>query len=158
MKIRTVEDGKASSAGTKIVNHLKCGHKKREIIIDPEVTERFVRYIVEKVEATGQNCEEWLFTRPDGCRMTESNIMHAMQNVNRNAKIKQRGNHAIRKTMLTRLIQSKLFSTTDIARQAGHASFETTQKYYAFARKEEIGKSERIGQVVTANFNLGLTS
>ena len=60
--------------------------------------------------------------------------------------------------MLTRLIQSKLFSTTDIARQAGHASFETTQKYYAFVRKEEIGKSERIGQVVTANFNLGLTS
>ena len=34
---------------------------KREVIIDPEVTERFVRYIVEKVEATGQNCEEWLY-------------------------------------------------------------------------------------------------
>ena len=158
VKNKTVIDGKPSSAGTKIVNHLKCGHRRRTIIIDPEVTESFVRYIVQRVEETGQECREWLFIRPDGRRMTESNIMHAMQIVNRNAQIKQKGNHAIRKTILTKLIQSKLFSTTDIARQAGHNSFETTQKYYAFARREEKDKSERIGQVLAVNFSLGLSS
>ena len=84
--------------------------------------------------------------------MTESNIMHAMQNANKNAGLPQRGNHSIRKTVITRLIQSRLLSTTDVMRQAGHNSFETTQKYYAFADRTD--KSAAIGKALGLGISL----
>ncbi len=54
------------------------------------------------------------------------------------------------KTVITRLIQSRLFSTTDVMRQAGHSTYETTQKYYAFAEKRD--RSEAISQAL--NFRI----
>lgn len=130
---RVNKDGTATSAGVQVVSHLKAGKNERRIDIDESVTEEFVRYIIEQTEAAGGNCDEWLFTRRDGSRMTEANIMHAMQNARKRSGLTGKTNHNIRKTVITRLIQSKLFSTTDIMRQAGHSSFETTQRYYAFA-------------------------
>ena len=151
VKCRSIKNGKACSAGTQVVDHLKAGKKCRRIVIDDEATEDFVCYIVSRIEENGQDCSEWLFTRPDGQRITESNIMHAMQNARARCKLTGKTNHNIRKTVITRLIQSRLFSTTEIMRQAGHSSYETTQKYYAFA-EDDTDRARRIGKVL--NFGI----
>lgn len=144
---RVNRDGTATSAGVQVVSHLKAGKKERRIVIDESATENFVHYIIEQTEAAGNNCDEWLFTRRDGSRMTEANVMHAMQNARAKSGLTGKTNHNIRKTVITRLIQSRLFSTTDVMRQAGHSSFETTQKYYAFAT-DDSERSKRIGQAL----------
>lgn len=88
--------------------------------------------------------------------MTESNIMHCVQNARAKCGVGEKTNHNVRKTVITKLIQSRLFSTTDIMRQAGHNSYETTQKYYAFAdrtdKSADVSLALNFGISVVSNF------
>jgi integrase len=68
---------------------------------------------------------------PDGRRATVGALTKAMVLVNRAAGLEQRSNHKIRKTVLSRMIESRQFSTTEIMERAGHRDYHTTQKYYA---------------------------
>ena len=131
--------------GLKVVNRLKMGYKAREEVIDIESTPCVVKFVW---EACGGS--EWLFTRPDGERMTSGNIHHALDIVTKKLNIAHRSNHKIRKTVISKMVQSGEFSTTDIAKRAGHRDYSTTQKYYAHLFKDENAeKSVKIGKVLS---------
>ena len=54
-----------------------------------------------------------------------------MSQLNDEAGLEQRSTHKIRKTVISRLIESGLFSSTQVKERAGHKDFHTTQRYYA---------------------------
>lgn len=115
-----------SSVGRRIVNHLKSGHKDRDVVIDTDATKHLVDFIKASCGSS-----EWLFEYPDRKRATAGNISRALQMVNKELQLPVRGNHKIRKTVISKMIQSGLFSTTEIMQRAGHKDYHTTQKYYA---------------------------
>ena len=128
-------DQEGHSNGHEVVNHLKKGHRSRIVSIDDE----FVPFVYDYLQKNiNRGDSDYLFIRPDGKRMTVSNLNHAMEIVVKNhLNLPMRNIHSIRKTVISRIIQSRLFSQTDIMERAGHISFETTERYYAFALPAE---------------------
>ena len=77
-------------------------------------------------------------------------ILCKFSTLSQKLNIAHRSNHKIRKTVISKMVQSGEFSTTDIAKRAGHRDYSTTQKYYAHLFKDENAeKSVKIGKVLS---------
>ena len=53
---------------------------------------------------------------------------------------KSHGNHSIRKTAISKLFDSGLFSDVDIQKFAGHKDFETTRKSYIHPMRDNMSR------------------
>ena len=148
---RDLIDGKFVSRRVEVVPYLKAGHDRREVVIDEALTEQLVEYIRKSYPG------EWLFARKDGSRLSEAAYHHAMAKATDRAGIPHRSNHKIRKTVISKMIQSGLFSDTDVRDRAGHNDYSTTQRYYAYALPGGFGEqSAKIGEVLDFDLPLQL--
>lgn len=146
---RRQHDDNLRAEGVVVRKGLKAHKSHRTVSIDDD-TVALVKLIS---EACGSS--EWLFVQPNGERMTASCVQHALQRVCEKTGISITGNHKIRKTVISRMIQSGLFSDTDIKERAGHEDYATTQKYYARTFRD---KRDDTAKRLSAALNPGIST
>lgn len=119
------KDGKKVRDGSRVVEHLK---KNRQVRIVPlcSYSADIFKESLEWKRNRGVS-SEWLFAGTDGERITTNAINQALN------RLCGRGNHTIRRTVITKLIRSSLFTQKEIQTIAGHKDWETTSKYYDYS-------------------------
>lgn len=111
--------------GSKIVGHLKKNRKDRHIPLSNYVVDIFIESL--EYHQTHGIETDWLFVNKNGERLTTNSINQALN------RISGKGNHTIRRTVITSLIRSGVFTQKEIMDIAGHKDYETTSKYYDYA-------------------------
>ena len=127
-------------SGTKIVRHLKKNHKDRRVPLSSYVVDIFIECL--EYHKTHGIESEWLFIGKRGARLTTNSINQALN------RIAGRGNHTIRRTVITSLIKSGVFTQKEIMDIAGHKDYETTARYYDYA----IGQYSRERMDLALNY------
>ena len=131
--------GQIHREGYEIVNHTKTLQGVRELVVT-EQTRKWFDMVREYNIQNGLKDEDFLFLDKKGNRIHDHAINNVIRRLNgvRNEKdafvITDRpsGNHSIRKTCISELHESKLFSDDTIKTFAGHKDISTTQKCYIF--------------------------
>ena len=93
-------------SGSKIVGHLKKNRKDRHIPLSNYVVDIFIESL-EYHQIHGIETD-WLFVNKNGERLTTNSINQALN------RISGKGNHTIRRTVITSLIRSGVFTQKEI--------------------------------------------
>ena len=167
--------GKMRSSGTKVISHLKKGHRSRPVPLSDTainiinlIRENYIRkgikpYSTGKKSTTTGIKNDWLLLNPRGERATKAAISDTIGRINKALNLPNKGNHAIRKTVITEMIRSMMFTQKEIQTYFGHEDFSTTSKYYDFAlndvtenaHKMELALGNNLTGWVTALGNTG---
>lgn len=131
------DNGKLHRNGYEVVNHTKtqCGMRK---LILTENAKKYIQMAIDRNRELGISDGDYIFLNKKGSRIHDHAINNVLRRLNgvRNEKdafvITDRpsGNHAIRKTCISELHDSKLLSDDTIKTFAGHKDISTTQKCY----------------------------
>lgn len=120
-----VRNGYTISDYTKSINSERCLPivEKAKQIIDMIVQANIERDLK----------SDYLFLNKDGSRMNTHSINNVLnRGVNKRINIKQKGNHSIRKTTLSKMNASKEFTQEEICGFSGHKQVSTLQNSYLF--------------------------
>ena len=141
------ESGKRSF---RISTRLKNGASRRDIPITATCN-----FIFEQIVADNEKrgvTSDWLFiSTQNGDRMHSCSIDMALDRANNNAGLEQRSLHKIRKTFLSRLDMSRLFTMERIREIAGHSRGSMTlytNYFYTIEDLEEISECKSFEEVV----------
>lgn len=121
----TDKDGKMVREAAVVVPHLKKGHASRTIPLTS---------LSRRLYSMSDSSSEWLFARSDGQRVTTNAINQAYRRLCGYFGIEALGNHAIRRTVITNMIESLEFTQKEIQDFAGHNDYKTTNDYYDYAQ------------------------
>lgn len=141
-----LDDGKYHKSGVVIVPHLKKGVKQRVIPLSDNAI-RYFRFILAENRNRGLP-NEWLFYNCKKERMRATNVNTAMERVSALAGTNPHGNHSIRRTVISKLAQSRELTDKEIQAFAGHKDYATTTKYYEFALSTVEDRVQRINKVL----------
>lgn len=125
------KDGKTVRNGYTLSKYTKSLDSDRYIPIMSKA-QHYIDMIVTVNKERGYK-SEFLFLQKDGSRMHTEPINTALRRVNKKVKVKQKGNHSIRKTCLSNMNASKELTDEEIRVFAGHKEVSTTQNSYFFA-------------------------
>lgn len=131
------EDGTLHRNGYKVVNHTKTQCGQRKLILTPNAR-KYIQMAINRNKELNIADEDYIFLTKEGKRMHDHAVNNVLRRLNgvRNEKdafvITDRpsGNHAIRKTCISELHDSRLLSDDTIKTFAGHKDISTTQKCY----------------------------
>ena len=148
---RKDENGKPCMCGYVIAPGLKSGHSERTILLPPQGAE-IIREVMRVNKARGQSGGYLFITEETGNRTRAVTLHTTLRSINKELKLHQRGNHCIRKTVTSELIEKGLLTAKQITDQMGHKDYATTQKYYAFVLKSQKQRVDEIEASVTNEF------
>ena len=131
------KDGKIRADGYRVAEHPKTDAGIRTLVLTSEA-KKYIKMALDENKANGRKDKEYIFISKSGERMHEYAVNNVLRRCNgvRNEKDrfiitdKPSGNHAIRKTCISEVHDSRLLSDRMIADFAGHKDISTTQKYY----------------------------
>ncbi|MDO4304519.1 MAG: tyrosine-type recombinase/integrase, partial [Bacillota bacterium] len=131
------ENGSIHRNGYEVVNHTKTQCGKRKLILTP-VAKKYIQMAIERNKELGISDEDSIFLNKKGDRLHDHAVNNVLRRLNgvKNEKdsfvitARPRGNHAIRKTCISELHNSRLLSDDTIKTFAGHKDISTTQKCY----------------------------
>lgn len=123
--------------GYKVVNHTKTQCGQRKLNLTPNAR-KYIQMAISRNQELGISDEDFIFLDKKGNRLHDYAVNNVLRRLNgvRNEKdafvITNRpsGNHAIRKTCISELHDSRLLSDDTIKTFAGHKDISTTQKCY----------------------------
>lgn len=125
------ETGKFHRNGYYLDLHTKTDAGKRKIYLS-ERAKKYLDMILQHNKCNGFN-SEYLLLDKDGERPHEYSINNVLRRLNKQINTIQKGNHSIRKTVISRMIESNELSNEEIREFAGHKDFSTTAKYYNYS-------------------------
>lgn len=125
------ERGKRHRIGYELSPHTKTLKGERELFLCEEA-KKYLKMILDINEQRGLS-GEYLFLDADGNRLHEYAVNNVLRRLNRKINTPQKGNHSIRKTCISKMIESKELSDEEIRMFAGHEEYETTRRFYDFA-------------------------
>lgn len=140
------KSGKMVSCGTHIVPFLKRGHRSRPVPLS-NMALGIIDFIRDSYAKKGWDTE-WLILNKNGERATKSAISNTLRRVNESLNLPAKGNHAIRKTVITEMIQSMMFTQKEIQTYFGHKDFSTTSRYYDFAINDVTENANKMNDVL----------
>lgn len=131
------EDGSMHRNGYEVVNHTKTQCGKRKLILTP-AAKKYIQMAIERNKELGISDEDYIFLNKKGDRLHDHAVNNVLRRLNgvRNEKdsfvitARPSGNHAIRKTCISELHDSRKLSDDTIKTFAGHKDISTTQKCY----------------------------
>lgn len=131
------EDGTPHRNGYKVVNHTKTQCGKRKLILTPSA-KKYIQMALDRNKELGIADGDYIFLNKEGNRIHDHAVNNVLRRLNgvRNEKdafvitARPSGNHAIRKTCISELHDSRLLSDDTIKTFAGHKDISTTQKCY----------------------------
>ena len=131
------KNGKIRADGYRVAEHPKTDAGIRTLVLTSEA-KKYIKMALDENKANGRKDKDYIFISKAGERMHEYAVNNVLRRCNgvRNEKDrfvitgKPSGNHAIRKTCISELHDSKLLSDRMIADFAGHKDISTTQRYY----------------------------
>ena len=131
------EDGTPHRNGYKVVNHTKTQCGKRKLILTP-AAKKYIQMAIDRNKELGISDGDYIFLNKAGNRIHDHAVNNVLRKLNgvRNEKdafvitARPSGNHAIRKTCISELHDSRLLSDDTIKTFAGHKDISTTQKCY----------------------------
>lgn len=125
--------GKTKSLGYKVKNKTKTPAGNRVIPLSQEAVD-IIETVKEINRAYGREDDGFLFLNSkNGTRTTTKAVFTYMQNVCKKAGLRQKGNHKIRKTVISRWVEN--FNIDTARRMAGHESEKTTLRNYCFDQR-----------------------
>ena len=125
-EIKFEEDGQQI---IKVRKKTKGRYQYRTVILTDEASE-----LLKTLKATSEATTGYIFER-DGERVKNHNFPRRLETLCRRAGIQYRSMHKLRKTCISKLIDSGL-SHPAIQAQVGHTDFRTTESFYHFNRAE----------------------
>ncbi|MCC8151108.1 MAG: tyrosine-type recombinase/integrase [Lachnospiraceae bacterium] len=127
-------EGKLHRHGYEVVNFTKSKDGKRDLPLTPEA-EDYVKAIIAHNKTIHSSTVEWLFLSLKGEKLTKDSINNTLRRVNKKLDIIQKGNHSIRKTVLSKLFQNG-FTEEEVRQFGGHKCASTTHTYYEFSNPD----------------------
>lgn len=125
------ERGKRHRVGYELSPHTKTLKGERELYLCEEA-KKYLKMILDINEQRGLY-GGYLFLDAEGNRLHEYAVNNVLRRLNRKINTPQKGNHSIRKTCISKMIESDELSDEEIRMFAGHEAYATTQKFYDFA-------------------------
>lgn len=149
------EKGNIYRSGYKIVPHTKTDAGIRTLVLTPEA-KKFIKMALDENKAHGRRDEDYIFISKTGERMHDHAVNNVLRRCNGKRNEKDRfeisgkpsGNHAIRKTCISELHDSRLLPDRMISDFAGHKDITTTQKYYIHSVTPLAEKAEIFAKVL----------
>lgn len=131
------DDGSMHRNGYEVVNHTKTQCGKRKLILTP-AAKKYIQMAIDRNKELGISDGDYIFLNKEGNRMHDYAVNNVLRRLNgvRNEKdafvitARPSGNHAIRKTCISELHDSRKLSDDTIKTFAGHKDISTTQKCY----------------------------
>lgn len=90
----------------------------------------------------------YIFLNPQGERVSSEGIYCRLKKYCKHNNIKSRGTHAIRRTVLSLLLENKSVSIDDVMRFAGHSQMSTTLNHYFFSMQSETEKDKLFSKIL----------
>lgn len=124
-------DGKLHRSGYCVVSYTKTIAGKRKLYLS-ERAKKYLDMILHHNECNGLN-SKYLLLDKSGERLHEYSVNNVLRRLNRQIDTIQKGNHSIRKTLISRMIESNELTNEEIRMFAGHEDFSTTAKFYNYS-------------------------
>ncbi len=124
-------DGELHRSGYCVVSYTKTIAGKRKLYLS-ERAKKYLKMILKHNECNGFN-SEYLLLNENGERLHEFSVNNVLRRLNRQIDTMQKGNHSIRKTIISKMIESGQLTNEEIRMFAGHEDFSTTAKFYNYS-------------------------
>lgn len=141
------KNGKRHRNGYTISPHTKTLQGERELFLSKNA-KKFYQMIISENEKRGFT-DGYLLLDKNGNRIHDFAINNVLRRLNIKIETIQKANHSIRKTCLSKMIESKVLSNEEIRAFAGHEDFSTTQKHYAFTTKSLSNRADAFEQALS---------
>ncbi len=141
--------GRMKNDGVVVMSHLKKGHDNRPVPLSKTAID--IIHMIRCVYAERGVETEWLLTNKNGKRVSKTAICDAIAYANKSIGLPLKNNHAIRKTVITEMIQSMMFTQKEIQTYFGHEDFSTTSRYYDFALNDTSENAAKMDRVLGAD-------
>ena len=124
-------DGELHRSGYCVVSYTKTIAGKRKLYLS-ERAKKYLKMILDHNECNGFN-SEYLLLNEEGERLHEFSVNNVLRRLNRQIDTMQKGNHSIRKTLISKMIESGQLTNEEIRMFSGHEDFSTTAKFYNYS-------------------------
>jgi integrase len=125
-----------------LINVKMKGHPRREVPLHPDTFEALRCWLEVRPEVDTTA----IFVSNRKRRLSKRRAQEEYESICLKAGIRPRGIHTLRHTSATRLLDDKVLEVHQVARRLGHASINTTQKFYLHSsvekEAEDIRKSD----------------
>lgn len=145
-------DGACHRSGYKVVNRAKTKCGIRNLCLTPKAM-KYIQMAIERNRKLGISDGDYIFINKKGKRIHESDINKLLRKLNgaaveKGAVDRPSGNHATRRTVLSRLHASLKLSDDTIKTFAGHKDISTTQKCYIHQVRPMAGYADKIADAL----------
>lgn len=124
-------DSKLHRSGYCVVSYTKTIAGKRKLYLS-ERAKKYLHMILHHNECKGFD-SKYLLLDKNGDRLHEYSVNNVLRRLNRQIDTIQKGNHSIRKTLISKMIESNELTNEEIRTFAGHEDFSTTAKFYNYS-------------------------
>lgn len=123
--------GKLHRNGYNVVPYTKTVAGERKLYLS-ERAKKYLDMILNHNKSKGFD-SEYLLLNKAGERLHDYSINNVLRRLNKQIDTLQKGNHSIRKTIISKMIESNELTDEEIRIFAGHEDFSTTSKFYNYS-------------------------
>lgn len=130
----TNKEGNTIRDGCMVVPYTKSRAGDRFIPLTVEALE-----ILDRIKAVNEQRKinsTYIFIGDKGERLHKNGVNNPLRKLNKKLGIKQKANHATRRTVISKLYESGLMTDKQICSFAGHESIKTTQNSYLYSTRK----------------------
>lgn len=122
------ETGKLHREGYGVVPYTKTESGMRSLYLSV-YSKKYLSMILKHNKDNGFN-SNYLFLDKNGNRIHDYAVNNVPRRLNKQIDTMQKGNHSIRKTVISEMLKSNSLTTVEVRNYAGHKDFTTTERYY----------------------------
>lgn len=139
--------GKRHRNGYTLSPHTKTLKGQRELFLSKDA-KKYYGMIMAENKRKGR-IGGYLLCDDNGNRLHDYAINNVLRRLNKKINTVQKGNHSIRKTCISKMIESKVLTNEEIKNFAGHEDFSTTERYYEYATQSLSNRADAFEQALS---------